>query len=100
MSLDVDGDGRTELALGSNLAGADYEGIVAVWAAPLSGSRVLADALGSYVGVAGLDRVGNDLANAGDVEGDGREDLLVGADGDSSAAASAGAVYLLPGSAF
>jgi hypothetical protein len=43
------------------------------------------------------DRVGMSVSGAGDVDGDGRDDLLVGASGDGEGGAYAGAAYLVLG---
>jgi hypothetical protein len=51
-------------------------------------------------GVNGSDQAGNALAAAGDVDGDGYDDFLVGANGaDNGAISFAGATYLIYGSA-
>jgi hypothetical protein len=49
------------------------------------------------VGEAASDSAGNTVAGAGDVDGDGRDDLLVGAVGDDEGGSYAGAAYLVLG---
>lgn len=51
----------------------------------------------SWAGENTADALGQVIANAGDVNGDGCEDILVGAPGNDDAGADAGKVYLLHG---
>ena len=65
----------------------------------LTGELGLSEADARLVGVELQDYTGLSVAGAGDVDGDGYDDFLVGAPGDSTAAEWAGAVYLFLGSA-
>jgi hypothetical protein len=96
---DVNGDGYRDLLIGASLAGAGDDGIaylVLGSAAPSSAS--LATAI-KYNGEAAADFAGIDVAGAGDVNGDGYDDMLVGAYGNFDGGAFAGAAYLVLGSA-
>ena len=67
-------------------------------ARPISGDAVLADVGTLLPGSAANQAAGTGLAAAGDVDGDGFADLLVGAPGRPDAGfVGAGAVYLIPG---
>ncbi len=79
MDDDVDEAGRVQVVLGASLD-QDEPPLVA-----------------ELYGVAEDDMLGYDLAIIGDVDGDGLDDLLVGARGADNAATDAGAAYLLPG---
>ena len=98
---DLDGDGVDDLIIGSNLgdAGRDNQGVVYVFYGPVEpGARGLGTADARYYGELAGDYAGSFLAPAGDVNGDGRGDVLVGAPGfDAGASLDAGAAYLLYG---
>lgn len=99
---DFDGDGFTDLAIGvpaeDFVAGNTNDGVVHV----LYGSTVGLTPTGSQIwsqdnaGIPGLgesgDHFGSSLA-AGDVDGDGAEDLIVGALGEDAAAGSVTVIY-------
>ena len=97
---DADGDGLDDL-----LIGAPYSDGSAEWAgqsylvrgrtdlSELGGSLAYADA--SFLGEVDSDSAGSALAGAGDVNGDGYDDLLIGAMGNDEVDTKAGKVYLL-----
>lgn len=85
---DVDGDGIADLAVGGYVAAPASSGARAAgmaWAVS-GGSRGLVELGGDFAGFAvegparGQDRLGMSVAAAGDVDGDGFDDLLIGAD--------------------
>lgn len=86
---DQNGDGRAEILLGG-ATGAGGNGVVYVVDGKATGATVnLADVaagIGGYAitGMAG-DAAGVSVADAGDVNGDGRHDILIGASGSNAA---------------
>lgn len=95
---DNDGDGLSDLVVGAPLDDGSYAdagrvtrvpGVAAPFGPPLPA------ATGSQSGQA----LGASLAWAGDIDGDGRDDLLVGAPGTSNGEAGEGAVHLYLGTA-
>lgn len=86
---DHDGDGLADLGLAA--VGDDSEGHTYVFRGPAS-STVLADAETHLEGTVAGDAAFH-LAGAGDVDGDGRDDLVVGAPGTSGG----GAAYIVLG---
>jgi hypothetical protein len=101
---DVDGDGLHDLIVGAALAdagGVDSGAAYLLFGSSLAGNPVLdlpaADHV--FVGEAGGDNAGNHAAGAGDVDGDGLADLLIGADSyDDGPRVNAGKAYLVLGS--
>jgi hypothetical protein len=93
---DIDGDGAPDLAVGAPGAGA---GGLHVYLGPITGDFVATDADVSIPGDVEDDEAGAAVTAVGDVNGDGRGDLMVGAPGASSIAPGAGAAYLLLGGA-
>ena len=87
---DVDGDGVPDLLVGSP-AGDPSSGSAAVY------SGADGALLRSYVGVATGDRFGHALACAGDVDGDGVPDVLIGAPQADGAGANAGRASVFSG---
>jgi len=91
---DINGDGYTDILIGapgaSEGAGAAY-----LFHGPLAGTRSVNLADVTLVGEAAGDRAGSALAFAGDVDGDGRPDMLVGAPGSDKGGEDSGAVYLM-----
>ncbi|MCB9779370.1 MAG: FG-GAP repeat protein [Alphaproteobacteria bacterium] len=93
---DVDGDGRADLLVGAPDA-ASSAGAAWLLTDPLDGG-VLTGATLSLAAATGGDGLGSALG-AGDVDGDGRVDLVLGASEDDAAGSDAGAVYVLLGAA-
>ncbi len=99
---DVDGDGLADLLVGA--PGADAGGVGAGRAYLVISGQVgsrssldLSDASVVFTGEATGDGAGGAVAAAGDVDGDGLADLLVGAYRNDDGAGSAGKAYLLAG---
>ncbi|MBJ94940.1 MAG: calcium-binding protein, partial [Rickettsiales bacterium] len=103
---DVDGDGLSDLLIGApsnddvgSSAGKSYLFLASSIASGGTFSLSAADA--SFVGEASSDNSGSSVASAGDVDGDGLSDLLIGAyrnsDGayDPSTSTNAGKAYLI-----
>ena len=94
---DRNGDGLGDLAVDEPYGGATKGGAVYLLDGPATGEGSLADlpdrldaeALGDFAGTA--------LAGAGDLDGDGAADLVVGARGQDSEGTDAGRVYLVLG---
>ncbi|MDP2310064.1 MAG: FG-GAP-like repeat-containing protein [Pseudomonadota bacterium] len=86
---DLDGDGRHDVAVG-----AFYGNLACVWPGPVSaGAHPLSE--GACVeGEAVYDFLGYAIAGAGDVDGDGEDELIVSAIGNDDGGIDAGKVYL------
>ncbi|MEE2750013.1 MAG: Ig-like domain-containing protein [Myxococcota bacterium] len=97
---DVDGDGADDLAIGaigSSRNGSHSGAVYVVYASTLAswGDDSLAGADLILVGESAGDEAGRSISTAGDVDGDGRDDLLVGAPYNNEVDAASGKVYLL-----
>jgi hypothetical protein len=99
---DLDGDGLEELVVGA--PGDDGEGSDrgALWilhldtAGAVVAEEKIASGTGGFDGdLHDFDRFGSAITSAGDVNGDGYEDLLVGAPGDDTGGVDRGAAWLL-----
>ena len=88
---DVDGDGYADLIVGAPSAGAEGAGRAYLY---LGGAAMdnLADAV--IDGEAADDLFGESVASAGDVDGDGHDDVLTGAGGQDAGASNAGKAYV------
>jgi hypothetical protein len=100
---DLDGDGAPDLVVGAlaNEAAGDKAGRAYVVRGPLlptdTGARSLAEADAVLTGEAAGDYAGVLVRFAGDLDGDGRTELLVGAVANARGGTGAGAVYLYRG---
>jgi hypothetical protein len=99
---DVDGDGLSDLLIGAPYAanvpaneGRTY--LVLGRTGGWSPDESLSLANASFVGEGGQDLSGSVVAGAGDVDGDGFDELLVASPSNDEAAADAGQVYLIRG---
>ena len=97
---DTNGDGRDDFIVGAygnddagGLAGAAY----LVLGGASFGTLSLGDADAEFTGEAAIDYAGVQVAGVGDVDGDGNDDLGVGAGYNDDGGSGAGAVYLLLG---
>jgi len=102
---DVDGDGLSDLLVGAyyNYDGGDYAGkayLILGSSLALASSPVidLSSADYSFVGENLGDVAGQSVSSAGDVDGDGLSDLLVGAYVNDDSGTDAGKTYLVLGS--
>lgn len=96
--VDLDGDGVGELLVGGpgSDRGAASGGAAWLFHGPLpAGHTSVADAPVSFVGEAAADALGTAVAFAGDVDGDGAGDVLLGVPGSDLGARDEGAVLLV-----
>ncbi len=97
---DVDADGHDDLLVGSagNDEAGDIAGAAYLVRGPVMGSLDLWRADLKLVGARRASLAGWAVAGAGDLDADGRADVLVGAPGNSEGGSRAGAAYVLYGS--
>ena len=96
---DVDGDGFDDLVVGAINDSTSYTSAGAAYLllGPVSGDHYLSDAAARLLGRSADDLAGSSVALGGDANGDGYGDIVVGAQGEDTAGAAAGAAYLILG---
>jgi hypothetical protein len=96
---DQDADGYSEVVVGAygDSARGSRAGAVHLMYGPLTGTVDLVFSDAEYLGEAADHRAGASVADLGDVDGDGRSDLAVGAYGYDNGSTQPGASYILTG---
>jgi hypothetical protein len=96
---DVDGDGHDDLFVGAYNAQTERgrAGVAYLVHGPVGGETDLSDAAATIAGQENGSRTGSALAGAGDVNGDGFDDLLLGAPYNNAAGDYSGTAYLFLG---
>jgi len=98
---DVNADGYADSMVGApnaSAGGGSYCGIIYLLHGPISnGSSSLSIAEASFVGESRHDYAGYQLSSAGDVDGDGGDDILVGSHMEDEGGSNAGCAYLVYG---
>jgi hypothetical protein len=98
---DLDNDGIEDLAVGAfndDTGGTDRGAVYVLFMdsdGTVKSQQKIADNTGGLGDLANSDLFGSSVAGIGDLDGDGIEDLVVGANGDDTGGAERGAVYVL-----
>lgn len=96
---DIDGDGLDDVLIASPYASinSDFEGKVGLFLGSTiqgGGTFTFADADYVFYGESERDYAGSSMANAGDIDGDGHDDILIGANSSDRGAVDGGTVYV------
>ena len=96
---DLNGDSLTDIVLGAPMVAihADQEGAVYVVLSPVTGTVDLTQADGTLIGNNAGNRAGSALDASGDFDGDGTNDLLIGAPSVATSQTLAGQTYVMYG---
>jgi menaquinone-dependent protoporphyrinogen IX oxidase len=96
---DVNGDGYDDVIIGApyNSDGGGYAGKAYLLYGPLYGEIDLAYADASFIGENAYDYAGESVSQAGDVNRDGYDDVIIGAPYNSDGGSYAGKAYLFYG---
>ena len=94
---DLNGDGLDDLIIGAPHRDGFSRGAAYILLSPLSGDVNLSSADVELRGDHQQDKAGESVSGAGDVNGDGYDDVLIGASGEDTAGNEAGAAYLVYG---
>jgi hypothetical protein len=94
---DADGDGWADILVGAYIedSGGINAGAAYLVRGPFSGTRTLSEADAGFIGEAEGDLAGWSVAGAGDTDGDGLGDLMIGAPSSDRGADNGGVVYLI-----
>src|SRR5438128_5805576 len=94
---DLNGDGFDDILLGSDIAGGSFQGQVFLFNGPLFGERTAASADAIITGSFPNESFGASVASAGDVNGDGINDVIIGAPRFPLNGADTGRAYIFFG---
>ncbi len=96
---DATGDGADDLLIGGPWAddGGSLSGVAWLVSHGAGGTVDLSAATTTFIGESASDQAGTSVAMLGDVDGDGWDDVAIGAVGDAGGGAGAGAAYVLYG---
>ncbi len=96
---DVNGDGLDDVIVGApgDSTASSGAGAAHIWLGPVAGEHPVSEGAAVLLGASTGDEAGHAVAVAGDVDGDGFDDVLVGAPRHNAPATDAGAAFLVSG---
>ena len=94
---DLNGDGFDDIILGTDIAGGSSQGEIFIFNGPLSGTRTVATADATIIGSFANESFGASVASAGDLNGDGINDVIIGAPRFPLNGADTGRAYIFFG---